>query len=311
MDRDNIYTDIKFIKLMDYTARYPEKSIGYFCLARLCMDSGRYDAAGDYLKKALSGSRRPAPVIIAAIENCVKQGKFLKAANYYEKHRHILESKNISRQRTARAVTSIFESERKILNRKTGIVPLQLLQPVSSLFGKKEDNLVTILLLAMHKAVNKDMGERALLLYNKILNMNGVSDGFRWHLLKLLGRRAPSLFASRSTASLFTCIPKGCSTQYANIIFDTALESDNRARIAQILECLGRQNLPVSPSTMWKYVVWCRNESILDDYVREYCRRLVKAGWVDRILLGTLADLRDKKGISLSSEENRYLELFG
>ena len=57
--------------------------------------------------------------------------------------------------------------------------------------------------------------------------------------------------------------------------------------------------------------MWCRNESILDDYVREYCRRLVKAGWVDRILLGTLADLRDKKGISLSSEENRYLELFG
>ena len=62
---------------------------------------------------------------------------------------------------------------------------------------------------------------------------------------------------------------------------------------------------------MWKYVVWCRNESILDDHVRDYCKRLVKAGWVDRILLGTLADLRDKKGISLSSEENRYLELFG
>ena len=206
MDRDNIYTDIKFIKLMDYTARYPEKSIGYFCLARLCMDSGRYDAAGDYLK-ALSGSRRPAPVIIAAIENCVKQGKFLKAANYYEKYRHILESKNISRQRTARAVTSIFESERKILNRKTGIVPLQLLQPVSSLFGKKEDNLVTILLLAMHKAVNKDMGERALLLYNKILNMNGVSDGFRWHLLKLLAG-VPFAFASRSTASLLPAFPR-------------------------------------------------------------------------------------------------------
>lgn len=310
MYKDIINTEIKIIKLNDYISRHPEKSIGYYCLARFYMDLGRYDMAEGFLKEILSKNCKFAPGIIAVIENYVKQGRFLKAVSYYEKHRHMLESKNILRLRTARAVTSVFDTEREMLNRKTSILPLQLLHPVSGLFSKKGDNLVTVLLLAMHNANNKAANEKALMLYRKILNMKGLSDNLRWHLLKLLGSYDPSLFISTDTASLFTRVPEGCSAEYANVIFSSALESLNRIKIKRVFDSIVRLNLPVSPSNLWKYVAWCRNESILDESVRECCRQLVKAGWMDKILLGTLTELRDKRGISLSPEENRALELF-
>jgi tetratricopeptide (TPR) repeat protein len=304
----SIETDIKLIKFKHYIARHPQKAFGYYCLAKLYMEWGSFGIPEELLKKAQSIGRPFVPAIIGLIGVYANQGRFLKAAMLYDKNRHILESKEIYKSRTARAVTSIYDSQPALIRRGKNIALLKLLTS----FSRKEPNPVAALLIAMHGIAGGVRNEKALALYRMILNMKGITDNFRWHLLKTLARNKPSLYKSRDTASLFSGIPKGCSFEYADTIFSAILDSGNHTRIPRIFNELCKKNHPISPPNLWKLLVWSKGQSDLDDnMVFECCRHLIKAGWLDRIVAGAMIELHRYKGFNLTQKEASMLELFG
>ena len=71
--------DIRIIKYEQYIKENPEKAYGFYCLGRLYFNLGKYNAAENYFKKALSLDEGYTRAIIALIELYVYKKKFIKA----------------------------------------------------------------------------------------------------------------------------------------------------------------------------------------------------------------------------------------
>ena len=61
---------------------------------------------------------------------------------------------------------------------------------------------------------------------------------------------------------------------------------------------------------MWRYVYWWEN-SFYDPSVYDCCNKLIKLGWMDRVVAETFLTLKEKDSVKLSKRNEQMLKLYG
>lgn len=311
IESESIKTDITLLKYKDYVTRHPNKALGYYGLARLYMDLDSLQVPEEFLKKALEKDPGFMRAEIALIELYMRQGRFLRAVRLYLKHRQEIEGSRLYRSLAANAVTKVFETDRELVLGKRRILSLYILNTFTHILDLKKGSPAALMILGMHSAAGRDKSSDALSIYKILLSREGLSDSFRWHMLKALARYGPSLYKDPHTASLFRHVPKECTSEYANVIFKSALDSFRLSRITSVYKDLDGGNHIIYPSNLWRYIEYKRSISDLDNTVRDCCRRLLRAGWMDKIVAATLIHFHERKNSRLSPEEEKLFVLYG
>lgn len=304
----NDIIDIKTLKYENYITKHPKRVNGYYCLGCINIRIGDYNTARNYLSTALELNNSHIPSILAFIRLDMIQKRYLSAASHYQKHHALLNENSDYITRVYSAVTSIYDENIHMSNMK--LFSLFTLQKMK-VFDKNKDNVVLKLIKAMSFIISKDRTTQSNLLYKEFVYEAGINDKLRWKFLQNLSINNPYILTDTDLASKFNSIPDGCTSEYCNIIFNCALSSDNRIKIQKIYKELESKSLIVSSSNLWKYVYWSTQINMLNSDVYNCCKRLIKTGWIDKVVASTMINIIRNAVVSPTEKELNILALYG
>lgn len=180
------------------------------------------------------------------------------------------------------------------------------------MFNADRGNPVVNLLLAMFFLKEHKENERAFILYNLCVNMEGVPDKLRWDLVKVLAKDNPDILIDEKTAALFTTIPEGAVGEpYANFILKQFILLKDTDKINQAFAEFQKNHSFPDPKTMWQYIEFCRENDIWDSTVFACCQKLIDYGWIDRTIAETIVGLKNRKIIEYTRGMDKILSLYG
>lgn len=298
--------DISILKYKTYISKYPDKAYGYYCLGNLYFLSDNYKRAEDYYKRALLRNNRYIHAVIGLIQLYVFRKKFFRAVNLYDRYNEAIQSKKIYVRKLAGTLSAVYRTS--IVETST---PLIVFNPLRRLLTGKKENLVTDLLLCIYYLSKRQRDPQAMVIFKKCIFMDNIDDNLRWDLLNILVRQDRSLSGNTEIASLFQTLPDNCTSEYANIILDSAFTNGSNMKIKNIYKVLNNYDRVISSSNLWKYIYWNRDRRNYDITVYNCCRRLLKIGWMDRLLAETLLNLKQLNIANPTAKESKLLNLYG
>ncbi len=297
--------EIRLIKYREYLIRKPEKAFGYYCIAKYYIDKGNFDMGKKYISLAIGKNPGYMPSILTLLDMYIQNSKYIKAVKIYEKYKSRLEAKKVYGIKINRSITSLYK---KINSRS--LSRLQAYWSFRKLLGKDDENLIVNLLACMHSLEKGQTNNEAMGMYKKYLYTRGINDNMRWELLKILGRYEPSIYTNKKIILLFDSIPDDCSSGYANNIFKEVFKAQN-FKIGEFMRQIDKKGLIIASSNLWKYVYWCSQTKNFDKLLYKCCKRLLNAGWVDKLIAQTIIELTGMGIAAPSEKELKALELYG
>ncbi|NLD50144.1 MAG: tetratricopeptide repeat protein [Clostridiaceae bacterium] len=309
-------TDIRLVKYEDYVRKHPKKAYGYYCLGKIHMMLCNYKTAEEHFQKALLLDKGHTLSIVGLIEAYVLRRKLLKAVNLFSRHREDINRKYIYRVRLVRTVSSALKKSNMFSGKSGGLISDLVMKYTiyyaKGMVKKEANNIVLKLILAIYYLKSDERNPFIHQLFKTCVYWDGLEDSLRWELLKNLDRSGENLFYDISIARKFSSIPDtGCSSEYASIIFGTSLIEGKRTKVTGVYNSAGKFDIKLSPNMMWSYVNWSMENSFYDNSVYDCCRKLIRTGWIDRLIAETMIKLRDKNAVKFSNEDERVLRLYG
>lgn len=308
--------DIRVLKYEEYVKKHPKKAYGYYCLGRLHLMLENYKTAQEYFQKSLSINPEHTLSKISLTEVYVFRRKFLKAVSFFSKHRQDIIRKYIFRLKLVRGVSSFYRKSDLFTMKSQGLIASLFLKYTmyyaADMVKKESQNIVLKLLLSMHYLSTNERNPFVNQIFKTCVYWDGLDDLIRWELLKSLSETGEKLFYDVNIARKFSNIPvSDCSAEYANIIFGASLLNGSRKKIVGIYNSAGKFDIKLSPNMLWSYINWSKENLCYDNSVYDCCKRLVKTGWVDRLVAETMIKMREKKSVSFTDEDERVLKLYG
>lgn len=311
-------TDIRMLKYKNYIKNHPRKAYGYYCMGELFLLTGDYKTAEEYFNRALSINGGFTRAMIGLISVFAYQCRFLKAVRYYNSNIENLTGKHIYGIKLASVISCAFDGGIFSSRRRSLISSLFYkyeMKILNDIYNKDPGNLAANLLLCIDCLSTCRTDDRAVVIYNACVGLDGICDGMRWSLVKALSKDYPSIYGDKKLAAKFSGIPDAsCRAEYINTIFEAALEQKNIEKSRKLLNSLNSlkdcgKSLP--PRSLWKYVNLCIENSIYDASVLNCCRKLIMQGWIDSTTAKAMKRMKEFRVAAGTEQEDRILELYG
>lgn len=308
--------DIRILKYEEYVKKHPQKAYGYYCLGRLHLMTGKYKLAEEYFNKSLAKDSDYVLAKVGLIEASVFKKKFLKAVYLFTKYRRDIIDKYIYRVKLVRGVSSFYRKDDIFRNQGGGLFSVLLLNYsihyIKKLVDKEASNIVLKLILCMYYLKTGEKSFYTVQLFKTCVYWDGLDDTLRWTLIERLAELGDKLFYDVDIARKFSTIPDSkCSNEYVSMIFNTALRKNDKAKIVRVYEAANKYNKSISTGLLWRYICWSKDNSFFDPSVYDCCKKLMKLGWMDKVIAHMLLKFEEKKAVKLEDETEKALKLFG
>jgi len=315
MPDKKLQLDIRIIKFQDLISRKPDKPFGYYGLGVQHMLSGKLNMADRLFTQALSIKPGYMPAILGKLEVLLAEKKLVSAARFYQKNRDLFSRKKIYTTRAQRITGSLYLGKFfyfYLKSIKFVFVFNETIGALQRMFIADRGNPVVNLLLSMFFLKERKENERAFILYNLCVNMEGVPDKLRWDLVKVLAKDNPDILRNEKIAALFTTIPEGAlGDPYANFILKQFILLKDMDRINRAFADFHNNHSSPDPETMWQYIDFCRENNIWNSNVSACCQKLIECGWIDKTIAETIIGLKDRKMIENTRSMEKILSLYG
>jgi tetratricopeptide (TPR) repeat protein len=307
--------DLRMLKYKNYIRRHPKKAYGYYCMGKLKLTMGQHKDAVELFNKALFLDDEFIYARIGLIECHIAKRRLVKASGYFQSHAESFAKKNIHMLRLVKAVSS-YCGRTDLDTNHMGLFQLVVFRyeifSLKNSYIRDPANIVTNLLLCINYLSSKVSDDKAMVVYNTCVRLDGLCDNMRWAIVNKLSKDDLSILENIEIAAMFDAIPdKDCPSVYINTIFEASLKTKSIKEIKKIFNSINENDKVLSLPNQWKYILKCTENSIYDISVYKCCKKLIGAGWVDNILAETLYRLKELKIIENTANEEKVLGLFG
>lgn len=308
--------DIRILKYEEYVKKHPKKAYGYYCLGRLYLMTGKYKQAEEYFNKSLAKDSDYVLAKVGLIEVNVFKKKFLKAVYLFTKYRRDIIDKYVYRVKLVRGVSSFYRESDIFRAQGGGLFSMLLLNYsiyyIKKLVDKESSNIVLKLILCMYYLKTGEKSFFTIQLFKTCVYWDGLDDTLRWALIERLAELGDKLYYDVNIARKFSTIPDSkCSNEYVSMIFNTALKKGDKGKMVRVYETANKYNINISTKLLWQYIYWSNKNSFFDPSVYDCCKRLMKLGWMDKVIAHMLLKFKEKKAVRLGEETERALKVFG
>lgn len=316
MTEDAGKLDLRILKYKNHIRKNPQKPYGYYCMGKLLGMADRFAEAERYLLQALDMDPGYTAAAIGMVETSVRAGHPAKAAKLYSRYANtIIDGKNIRRLKLVRAVSSlanckVFSPDSLgLLARIRTKLEFRLLQNV---YKKDPGYLLANLLLGMLYLKNGNASDQAIAIFNTCAGMEGLTDSLRWSFVKALARDNPAILQNTEIAGRFERMPSpNCPASYVNTVFSTLTRTGDNRKVRRFSESMPDFEKVLSLSNLWNYVVFNGEHAENDPLVHKSCKKLIHAGWIDRVVAGAVYQIKTNGSKDPLTAEKKILHLFG
>lgn len=315
MQKKDSRVDIRIVKYKNYIKKHPQKPYGYYCLGQLNILASRYKDAEKYFAKALLLDNNYTYAKVGLIKALIYRKKVLKAVHLYNKYNDEINQKKVFVNKLVRGISSCW-GKKELDGKKQGLFSAiyfkYVVQVLNNLFNSQIDNLVLNLVLCIYYLSREDKTDKALVVYNNCVKLDGLTDKMRWALVKALSTANPAIYKDSEIAGKFSKVPvPNCPSAYANKIFEVFLRQGKIKKAKAVFEDIENPDKVISQSNLWEYVNLCTKNSYYDISVYMCCSRLLKAGWINNVLAHALRKIKELNIVSDTKQEEKVLKLFG
>ncbi len=299
--------EIRILRHENHLSEYPDNWRSCYCLGAIYAGNGNLGLARRYLEASLDLCGN-IYAVLALIKLDVLQNRYLSGIHRFQKYNDIIRRKGIYIPRLQYLITSLYKRKGSLSYSR--LIPvlaahkLKLIDPDSS-------NEVLSLLKLMHSLETKDESPGFELLAAAYIKAPGINDNFRWLLIKRLSCTNPYILSDNNAASCFRNIPAGCTSDFANMIFSNALNKGSFHTIRRIFRQLEAASFSIKNQLLWKYVNYCTESDAFNDDVYNCCKRLLRAGWIDKTVAGAMLNVIRNGSVTPSEKELGLLSLYG
>jgi pentatricopeptide repeat protein len=313
---ESVKTDIRILKYENYVKNNPEKPYGYYCLGKLHMQNSNLKEAESHMKKALELDRYYTRAKLGLIEILILKGKYIKAVYLCSKYKRSINMRNIYKKEIAEIVSSQFNSSKldpacqSLVSR---VFLNYFINSAKRILKKQPDNPVLNLLFCIYCLHNHQEDSTAVELFKKCVVLDGLDDNMRWALIKALSSTDSAVLKNEAVAGKFAKLPdaKDCTADYTNIILLSALKSGKLEKALSILDSMDSLGIFPPPSSLWLFLYQCSENSVYNNLTFKCCSRLLKSGWVDKLVAATFIRLKDLDIAHQTDEEEKILKFYG
>lgn len=307
--------DIRTIKFQDYVRRKPDRPFGYYGLGVQYLLAGMPNQAEKMFTQALKKDPGYVPAKLGTLEVLLTEKKYIAAARYYHKNRNSFLWKKIYTKRVHNVTSSIYllRSFSAYLGKFRSVFAFdEKIGALQKMFGSNTENPVVNILLAMYFLKKEKNDEKAFMLYNLCVCMDGIIDRLRWDLVHVLSKKQPAVMRDAKIAGLFRSIPENAyRTDYVNFLLSSFMAQQDMEKVADAFSELHKRQLIPSKRTMWEYINFCNNNNVWNSTVASYCQNLIENGWVNSYLFSTAIKLKEKGIIDSRNNIFKILSLYG
>lgn len=307
--------DIRLLKFQDYIRKKPNSPFGYYGMGVQYMLAGKPALAEKMFARALKTDADYVPAKLGKLEFLLSDGKFLAACRYYRKNSIGFSAKKIYLKRIQRFTSRLYRT-RDFYRHSRSLGSLLLFADgyglLQKMFDNEPDNPVVNLLLAMFYLKNHSSDERARVVYNLCVRMEGITDKLRWDLVQILSKEQPAILQDPAVAGLFSAIPEGAvGSKYAGFLLSTFIGQQDQNKILKAFSDLQKSHSYPDSKTLWKYLYFCRNHNLWNPSLTVCCQKLAGSGWIDGFLAGIVKELKNRGMAENTREIDRLLSLYG
>jgi len=307
--------DIRLIKFQDYIRKKPNSPFGYYGMGVQYMLAGKPALAEKMFDRALKIDADYVPAKLGKLEFLLSDGKFLAACRYYRKYSGCFSTKKIYLKRIQQFTSRLYRT-RSFYRHSRRLGALFLFTSgyglLQKMFDNEPDNPVVNLLLAMFYLKNHSADERARVVYNLCVRMEGIADKLRWDLVQILSKEQPAILQDPAVAALFTAIPEGAvGSRYAGFLLSTFINQQDQNKVQKAFSDLQKSHSYPDNKTLWKYLYFCRKNNLWNPSLTVCCQKLAGSGWIDGFLAGTVKELKNRGMAENTRELDKILGLYG
>lgn len=315
MGDQKLRLDIRLVKFQDYIRRKPHSPFGYYGLGVQYMMSGKPTSAERMFAQALKLDPAYIPAKLGKLEYLLFERKFLTACRYYHRNADAFKEKKIYINRIQRVTSRLYRSRgfyRQTRKLASFFVFGGGFGGLQRMFDSGTDNPIVNLLLAMFFLKQRIEDERARVLFNLCVSMEGISDKLRWDLIQVLSKEQPEILTDPVIAGMFTAIPdSACGKDYGSFLLSQFIRQQNQDKILKAFSDLQKNHAFADKKTLWQYLFFCRSKSLWSPALLACCQKLVSSGWVDGFIAATIKELKNRGMAENTRELDRLLSLYG
>lgn len=307
--------ELRLVKFTDYTRRKPDSPFGYYGMGVQYMQLGKVTQADRMFERALKIDGNYLPAKLGRLEFMLMSGKYLAACRYYHKNRLGLGEKKIYRKRVQAMTGSLYRTRgfyRHTRNFGALFAFSKGYGLLQKMFDNEPDNPVVNLLLAMYFLSRRQDDERARVIFNLCVRMEGIGDKLRWDMLQSLSAETPEILQDAEIAGMFGCIPEGAHGKpYASFLLSRFMQQRDKYKVLSAFSEMQRNHIFPDRKTLWHYLKFCRDMNIWNSSLLTCCQRLLSSGWVDGLVAKTALELKNRGVTDNTRELDRLLTLYG
>ncbi|MBP7176025.1 MAG: hypothetical protein KBA53_07380 [Thermoclostridium sp.] len=307
--------ELRTIKFQDYIRRKPESPFGYYGLGVQYMLSGKPALAERMFARALKIDPSYVPAKLGRLEYLLCDGRFFAACRYYRKNSSCFDVKKIYLYRVQRFTSQLFRTRsfnRQLRSPGSVFVFSESYGRLQKMFNNERDNPVVNVLLAMFFLKKRLEDERARVVYNLCVRMEGITDKLRWDLLQTLSREQPAVLQDPNIARMFSAIPEGAvSSKYASFLLSCFMQQQDQSKVLKAFSDLQKSHVTPDRITLWKYLHFCRSRDLWSPSLTACCHKLASSGWVDSFIASMTKELKNRGMAENTRELDRLLSLYG
>jgi len=307
--------DIRIIKFQDYIRRKPDRPFGYYGLGVqfLLLDSP--GLADKMFTQALK--KKPDYILakLGRLEVLLVENRFVAAARYYRKNSSAFSGRKIYAKRIHEIVSNIYTRRgfSVYINRlRSSLVFDEKIGVLHKMLGSDAQNPVVNILLSMYYLKSENNCDKAMMLHNMCIGLEGINDRLRWDLLQAISKKQPAILNDAEIAGLFRTIPEQAyKTDYLNLILSCFIAKQDTEKINDAFSELGKRQIMPSKKIMWEYIHFCSSNNIWNSTVALYCQYLVENGWINSFLSQVALQLKNKGLADPGCRMFKILSLYG
>lgn len=307
--------ELRAIKFQDYIRRKPNNPFGYYGLGVQYMLSGKPALAERMFARALKIDPNYVPAKLGKLEYLLFDGKYLTACRYYRKNSDCFSNKKIYLYRIQRIVSRLYRT-RGFYRQTRSLSSLFVFSNgyglLQKMFDNQPENPVVNILLAMFFLKIRSEDERACVVFNLCVRMEGIVDKLRWDLVQVLSKEQPEITQDSGIAGMFSALPEGAvSSKYASFLLSTFIGQQDQNKILKAFSDLQKSHAWPDGKTLWKYLYFCRSGNLYSPSLLACCQRLVSSGWIDGFLATLVKELKSRGMAENTRELDKLLGLYG
>lgn len=307
--------ELRQIKFTDYIRRKPDSPFGYYGLGVQYMQLGKPAQADRMFERALKIDGNYLPAMLGKLEFLLTGGRFLAACRYYRKNRQSFSGKKVYLKRVQGLTSQLYRTRsffRHTRSLRSMVAFSKSHGPLQRMFDNEPDNPVVNLLLAMFFLKNRQEDERARVIYNLCVRMEGIGDKLRWDLLQSLSAENPAILQDDEIAGMFNNIPEGAyGKQYASFLLSRFMQQQDKNKVLKAFSDLHKHHFLPDRKTLWLYLRFCRERNLWNPSMLACCQKLMASGWVDGFVAKMVEELKNRGMAENTRELDRLLNLYG